>query len=713
MDTKDINNNFYNDEPQRPFNEKQVPSSENQPSFSIDGFEPKPVFSQETATQSNENSVDAFPNVSGEADENTNDKTVQSKTDAESEFAKENVSTEPMSNEQGSADGNAFDQRNNPYSPNYTGEVNRQNNAFNNQAGNQGFQTNAQGGFANSQPAYYQQGYYNQPNAGYQNSAFNGVPNYGAVQPPMMNSQPTYQQYVQPYVEPNGNAPYPTQQNGNQPQQNGSQTHQNGSQTQQSGSQQYSAPQNNGYVQPPFNGYQQQPPVRYYYPPDMKSHPNDGFCSLQNPNVDAYGNFRDAYSNPQQFAQVPVKPPKKKKNAGLIVIIVLLSTLLVGSIAGLFAYSVFDKMNDSSAPDNIFEMIKPDNDKKEEDNTNPSTSPNSDKNTDKGYNGIELEDKPSDASTNKNYTAATAFNKVSNSVVGILCYQKGTEEITDDKAYDSQGSGIVLTSDGYIVTNSHVINNSKTDYLIYVVTANGEKYSANVVGYDSRTDIAVLKAKDVNNLSPATFGDSDKIELGEEIIAVGNPGGLDYQNSITKGIVSATDRKLSSTSLVKYIQTDAAINPGNSGGPIVNRYGQVIGIATAKIVTQNFEGMGFAIPSQTAKGIIDSLIQNGYVKGRVKIGIVGVAIDSATAKQENVPQGIVIKEISKGGPCDGSGIQVGDILTKADGKEVTSFSEIYEILENHKPNDKIEIEYFCMKDQKTKIAKITLQEDIT
>ena len=145
----------------------------------------------------------------------------------------------------------------------------------------------------------------------------------------------------------------------------------------------------------------------------------------------------------------------------------------------------------------------------------------------------------------------------------------------------------------------------------------GTTYNAGVVGFDSRTDIAVLKIDNPKNLKPATFGNSEEIELGEDIIVVGNPGGIDYQNSITKGVVSAVNRKLSSSSLVKYIQTDAAINPGNSGGPIVNMYGQVIGIATSKFVSEYYENMGFAIPSATAKDIVDSLIKNGYVNGRV------------------------------------------------------------------------------------------------
>ena len=192
---------------------------------------------------------------------------------------------------------------------------------------------------------------------------------------------------------------------------------------------------------------------------------------------------------------------------------------------------------------------------------------------------------------------------------------------------------------------------------------------------------------------------------------VGNPGGIDYQNSITKGVVSAVNRKLSSSSLVKYIQTDAAINPGNSGGPIVNMYGQVIGIATSKIVSEYYENMGFAIPSSTTKDIVDSLIKNGYVNGRVKIGISGYEMSAKEAEMYGVPQGIIVDEIAKGGPCDGTSLQKEDIITEADGVEIKSFGDIYEVLEKHKAGDKIKIKYYRQSDETTNEIEVTLQED--
>ena len=150
---------------------------------------------------------------------------------------------------------------------------------------------------------------------------------------------------------------------------------------------------------------------------------------------------------------------------------------------------------------------------------------------------------------------------------------------------------------------------------------------------------------DAENLKPATFGDSGDLTLGEDIIIVGNPGGISYQNSMTKGVVSALDRDASNKSIVKFIQTDAAINPGNSGGPAVNMYGQVIGVASSKIAGVVYEGMGFCIPTATVKEIVDSLVKNGYVEGRVKIGIVGTAVDLETATYNNVPQGMTARRL--------------------------------------------------------------------
>ena len=464
-------------------------------------------------------------------------------------------------------------------------------------------------------------------------------------------------------------------------------------------SQQYGQYQNN-------TGYNQNVPP---YQQNMYGQPPYG-------NNGTYNQYNSQY-NPQMYAQYP----QKKTNGGIVALIIVLCSLLAIGFIGMMVYGFSvgikeDSNNDRSDSGNSIRL--PNEDSTTPFETLPNTSSQgkthdesdySDK-TNKSYSGMKLESNPRDAKTNGSYTAAKATEKVSDSVVGILCYSDDVPDQADTTTASSQGSGIIFSQDGYVITNAHVIGNSKTAYAIRVVTSDGKVYKAGVVGYDSRTDIAVLKMDDAKGLTPATFGDSSQLEVGQDIIVVGNPGGLDYQNTTTKGVISALDRKLSTSSLTKYIQTDAAINPGNSGGPLVNYYGQVVGITTSKIVSETYEGMGFAIPSQTVKNIVDTLVKNGYVEGRVKIGISGIAVTSDQASNYNIPQGIYVQSIVSGGPCDGTSLEEGDIITEVDGETITSFADVYAILETHKPGDKIKVKYYSSSSGDGEV-EITLQED--
>jgi serine protease Do len=464
-------------------------------------------------------------------------------------------------------------------------------------------------------------------------------------------------------------------------------------------SQQYGQYQNNA-------GYNQNVPP---YQQNMYGQPPYG-------NNGTYNQYNSQY-NPQMYAQYP----QKKTNGGIVALIIVLCSLLAIGFIGMMVYGFSvgikeDSNNDRSDSGNSIRL--PNEDSTTPFETLPNTSSQgkthdesdySDK-TNKSYSGMKLESNPKDAKTNGSYTAAKATEEVSDSVVGILCYSDDVPDQADITTASSQGSGIIFSQDGYVITNAHVIGNSKTAYAIRVVTSDGKVYKAGVVGYDSRTDIAVLKMDDAKGLTPATFGDSSQLEVGQDIIVVGNPGGLDYQNTTTKGVISALDRKLSTSSLTKYIQTDAAINPGNSGGPLVNYYGQVVGITTSKIVSETYEGMGFAIPSQTVKNIVDTLVKNGYVEGRVKIGISGIAVTSEQASNYNIPQGIYVQSIVSGGPCDGTSLEEGDIITEVDGETITSFADVYAILETHKPGDKIKVKYYSSSSGNGEV-EITLQED--
>lgn len=308
----------------------------------------------------------------------------------------------------------------------------------------------------------------------------------------------------------------------------------------------------------------------------------------------------------------------------------------------------------------------------------------------KDFKGVETVPAPKDKDSSK-YTAQSAYNALTDTVVSVVCYE---EKITGkEEDVIGEGTGLIVSSDGYIVTNSHVIGDCK-DYVINIILNNAKEYKAKIVGIDTRTDLAVLKI-DATKLKYAKFADSSKVNVGQDIIAIGNPGGTSFQNSLTKGIVSAVDRELELDANVKYIQIDAAINPGNSGGPLCNLYGQVIGINTAKIGDSYYEGMGFAIPSNKVMEIANDLIRYGYVKDRVMLGIEGYALGAYDSYYESsdtdTATGIYITAISEGGPLDGTDIQVNDVITEIDGKPVDSFQDVFAILEEHKAGDKIEL----------------------
>lgn len=514
-----------------------------------------------------------------------------------------------------------------------------------------------------------------------QNTANNANPTEN-VPPYQQNQNPNPNTHAQPWQYGYGQYPY----SGQNPQYN-------------QNNQQYGQYQNN-------TGYNQNVPP---YQQNMYGQPPYG-------NNGTYNQYNSQY-NPQMYAQYP----QKKTNGGIVALIIVLCSLLAIGFIGMMVYGFSvgikeDSNSDRSDSGNSFRL--PNEDSTTPFETLPNTSSQgkthdesdySDK-TNKSYSGMKLESNPKDAKTNGSYTAAKATEEVSDSVVGILCYSDDVPDQADTTNASSQGSGIIFSQDGYVITNAHVIGNSKTAYAIRVVTSDGKVYKAGVVGYDSRTDIAVLKMDDAKGLTPATFGDSSQLEVGQDIIVVGNPSGLDYQNTTTKGVISALDRKLSTSSLTKYIQTDAAINPGNSGGPLVNYYGQVVGITTSKIVSETYEGMGFAIPSQTVKNIVDTLVKNGYVEGRVKIGISGIAVTSEQASNYNIPQGIYVQSIVSGGPCDGTSLEEGDIITEVDGETITSFADVYAILETHKPGDKIKVKYYSSSSGNGEV-EITLQED--
>ena len=252
------------------------------------------------------------------------------------------------------------------------------------------------------------------------------------------------------------------------------------------------------------------------------------------------------------------------------------------------------------------------------------------------------------------------------------------------------GSGVIVTPDGYIVTNNHVIEGSAE---IKVTLSNKKEYIATLIGRDPETDIALLKI-DADSLQAITFANSDEIKLGEWVLAVGNPYNL--TSTVTAGIISATSRPLSGNkmSFETFIQTDAAINPGNSGGALVNMYGDLIGINTAiQSPTGSYSGYSFAVPSNVAKKVIEDILQYGETqKAALNISIIELTPEAAEQLGVNQNQGIYVAETIKGGAAYESGIENGDIITKINNKNTRSFAELKEVLNTSRPGDTVEVE---------------------
>ena len=294
----------------------------------------------------------------------------------------------------------------------------------------------------------------------------------------------------------------------------------------------------------------------------------------------------------------------------------------------------------------------------------------------------------------RNTPAVRAAKTVGPTVVGITNKAVARDWFNNPVETEGVGSGVIFKNDGgdsYIVTNNHVISGAKE---LVVSLPDGRSLKGKLVGADEMTDLAVVKVGD-GKLPTAKFGDSDKIVVGEPAIAIGNPMGLEFQGSVTSGVISALNRTLDiSDKRVKLLQTDAAINPGNSGGALVNADGEVIGINSAKVAANGVEGMGFAIPINTVQTVIDSLMSKGYV-ARPYLGV--SIFDPETAGrygyQLNIDKGVYVFQLTLNGPCGKAGLQRGDIILKLDGKETNSVSDLREKVAEHKVGDTVKITY--------------------
>jgi serine protease Do len=286
------------------------------------------------------------------------------------------------------------------------------------------------------------------------------------------------------------------------------------------------------------------------------------------------------------------------------------------------------------------------------------------------------------------------------SVVSISCTGYGTA---------STGTGVVLTADGYIVTNAHVVDGAGS---IQVLLSDDRAFPASVIGSDEISDLAVLQVQ-AADLIPASFGDSSMLRIGDMVAAIGDPLGVEYRGTYTDGIVSAINRDVDMDGrTMTLIQTNAALNSGNSGGPLINCYGQVIGINTMKIGaftdSAGVEGIGFAIPSATVKDIVDQLITQGYVSGRPTLGIEGEALSSFYQHYYRLPAGLYITHVDPGSDGYKQGIRDGDMLLSVDNQRITTMDELKSILYDREVGETVEVIIYRSGERYR--AQLTLEE---
>lgn len=386
-------------------------------------------------------------------------------------------------------------------------------------------------------------------------------------------------------------------------------------------------------------------------------------------------------------------PQHKKSKVFTYIAIILVTTMISGTAVGGFLYGKFNsQLNELKQATlntaSVLQQVEQENEELQNISTVKST-------------GSETTDNSSEKLTTtalvKGSDVTAIAKKAGPSIVGIRMTVSSSRQnyFGSSGNQTAEGSGIIFKKDGYIMTNYHVVSNAdpksgtSNRTVLEVFLPDGRNAKATFVGGDSKTDLAVIKI-DLNNLPVAELGDSSNLEVGELAVAIGNPLGMEFAGSVTVGVISALNRTVEmEDKTLNLIQTDAAINSGNSGGALLNSQGQVIGINSVKISASGVEGLGFAIPINDAKPVIDQLWMYGYVKGRPFIGISGDEISDIIAKSYNLPKGIYITDVTTGSAAEKAGIKAEDILVSLDNKTVETLSDLDEIKGAHKAGDTV------------------------
>ena len=389
---------------------------------------------------------------------------------------------------------------------------------------------------------------------------------------------------------------------------------------------------------------------------------------------------------------------KKKSNLKTYIALVLITSIISSSIVGGILYSSFSaKLNSQAAAQTSSALF-----------------------TNNGNSAQAVKTGTTSSSNGNMYSAVDIAKKVGPSIVGVRMtvtssisqYFRGGNQQQDTT---SEGSGIIISSDGYIMTNYHVVEYAdpksgvSSQALLEVFLPDGKQAQAKFIGGDDENDLAVIKVN-LTNLPVAELGDSSKLEVGEPAVAIGNPLGMEFAGSVTVGVISALNRQVETEDkTLNLIQTDAAINPGNSGGALVNSKGQVIGINTVKISETGVEGLGFAIPVNDAKPIVQQLVKYGYIKGRPFIGISGQEITQVMSARYGLPVGIYIVDVTSGSGAQKAGIEKGDVLVSLAGKAVKTMSDVNTIKKGYKAGDTVDA--VIVRNGSKINLKITFSED--
>ncbi len=357
-------------------------------------------------------------------------------------------------------------------------------------------------------------------------------------------------------------------------------------------------------------------------------------------------------------------PPKNR--GGLIAILLILIIFLCGLITllGVMNVRLFQKLHTQQRKDLAMSFTTGETQPAQISTAGPTVPPEE-------AETIDIETSPTgqpNIPMEGSLSLQDIYTKNIDSVVSILCTQSGAS---------SSGTGVILTEDGLIVTNAHVVEKAGS---ISALLTTGEQLPAKLVGMDEISDLAVLRI-DAGNLTPATFGDSSTLRIGDVVVAIGDPLGVEFRGTYTNGIISGIDRDIETNGrAMTLIQTNAALNSGNSGGPLINCYGQVIGINTMKIGAftdkAGVEGLGFAIPSTTVKEVVDQLISQGYVSGRPTLGIQGDGLSAFYQHYYQMPAGVYITDVARDSDAYAKGIEDGDIILSVNDTRVTNLDEL-------------------------------------